>query len=116
MKRFQALNLSAVSAVFDLKTYFGNAWGVYRGEKSFEVAVRLARGAADLATETHWHPTQTVERHADGAATLSFTIEGLEEVVHWVLGWSGRARVVGPPELRALLLSHLRKAIELNRQ
>ena len=117
--RFQAMRPSStvatVPANFDLKSYFGNAWGVYRGDTSYEVEVRFTPDAADLVTETTWHATQKARRHKDGGVTLGFTIDGLEEIVHWVLGWSGRARVVQPPELRNILLTHLRKAIELNR-
>ena len=105
---------SSVPYDFDLESYFGNAWGVYRGARSHEVEVRFTPEAADLVAETTWHSTQAARRHKDGGVSLSFTLDGLEEVVHWVLGWSGRAAVVRPPQLRSMLLSHLRKAIELN--
>jgi predicted DNA-binding transcriptional regulator YafY len=116
--RFKTLRpIDAPSVVpddFDLKFYFGNAWGVYRGTQSYLVKVRFSKNAAELVTETTWHSTQTVEHHKDGSVTLSFTIDGLNEIVHWVLGWSGRATVIQPPELRTLLLEHLRSAAEFN--
>ena len=116
--RFQTLRPSdapaKVPADFDLRAYFGNAWGVYRGPESFEVVVQFAWEAADLVTETTWHPTQKVERHDDGSITLSFLIDGLNEVVHWVLGWSGRAKVVRPEALRLMVLDHLERARQLN--
>ncbi len=118
--RFQTLRPSdAPSAVpddFNLKSYFGNAWAVYRGVQSYEVVVHFNREAAELVTETTWHSTQTVNRHEDGGVTLSFTIDGLNEVAYWLLGWSGRVSVVNPPELRAMVLEHLRKAVDLNRE
>jgi len=117
--RFKTLRpLDAPSAVpddFDFKAYFGNAWGVFRGAQSYEVAVQFSREAADLVTETIWHSTQTVERHGDGSVTLSFTVDGLNEVAYWLLGWSGRVIVVKPPELREIVLDHLQKAVEMNR-
>ena len=116
--RFQTLRaLDAASQVptdFDLRAYFGNAWGVYRGSQSYEVAVQFTQDAADLVTETTWHATQKVERHGDGRVTLSFVVDGLNEVVHWVLGWSGRARVLSPEALRLLVLKHLEQATALN--
>ena len=105
---------SAVPDDFDLKGYFGNAWGVYRGSKSFPVQVRFSREAADLVTETIWHSTQTVERHEDGSVTLSFTVDGLTEIVHWILAWSGRVSVLEPEALRLMVLEHLKRATELN--
>jgi predicted DNA-binding transcriptional regulator YafY len=117
--RFRTLRLSdtlaEVPADFDLQAYFGNAWGVYRGSQSFEVVVKFTRDASDLVTETTWHSTQRVDRHADGSVTLSFLVDGLNELAYWLLGWSGRVTVVNPPELREILLNHLRKAVELNR-
>ena len=116
--RFQtlrALNTAfQVPADFDLRAYFGNAWGVYRGTQSFEVAIQFNREAADLVTETTWHTTQKVERHGDGSVTLNFVVDGLNELVHWVLGWSGRARVLHPEALRLLVLKHLEQATALN--
>ncbi|SIO63222.1 Predicted DNA-binding transcriptional regulator YafY, contains an HTH and WYL domains [Singulisphaera sp. GP187] len=116
--RFKTLRpLDAPSVVpdnFNLKVYFGDAWGVYRGDQSYVVEVRFSKEAADLVTETTWHHTQKIDRHKDGSVTLGFQVDGLNEVVHWVLGWSGRARVVRPPELRGMLLEHLRTALDLN--
>jgi predicted DNA-binding transcriptional regulator YafY len=117
--RFKTLRPTSTPAEvpedFDLKGYFGNAWGAYRGAQSHEVVVRFSRESADLVTETTWHSTQRVERHGDGEVTLSFLVDSLNEVAYWLLGWSGRVTVVQPPELRAMVLGHLRKAVELNR-
>lgn len=116
--RFRTLRPSDISAQvpddFDLRSYFGNAWGVYRGSQSFKVVVRFTTDAAELVTETTWHPTQTVERRRDGSVTLGFLVDGLNEIAYWLLGWSGRVTVIQPPELREMILGHLRKALELN--
>lgn len=45
---------------------------------------------------------------------LSFTVDGLEEIVWWVLGWSGRAKVITPEPLKAMVVNQLRKALEMN--
>ncbi len=117
--RFQTLRPSDAPSVvpddFDLKAYFGNAWGVFRGRESFQVQVRFSRETAELVTETIWHSTQTVERHEDGSVTLGFVVDGLTEIAYWILGWSGRVTVVNPAELREMVLEHLRKAVDLNR-
>ena len=116
--RFRSLRMlespARVPADFDLKAYFGNAWGVYRGDRSYDVQVHFSAQAAGLVTETSWHHTQEVQHHRDGGVTLSFRVDGLNEIVHWILGWSGRAKVLQPPELRNLVLQQLRAAIALN--
>jgi predicted DNA-binding transcriptional regulator YafY len=116
--RFQALRMTDldahVPADFDLKAYFGNAWGVYRGANSYETELVFNREAAPLVLETTWHPTQQARRHKDGTVTLTFRVDGLEEILWWVLGWAGRVRVVNPPELRDMVLEQLQAAIRIN--
>jgi predicted DNA-binding transcriptional regulator YafY len=116
--RFKSLRIldssAKVRADFDLKVYFGNAWAVYRGQPEYDVEIHFSPDASQLVTETNWHPTQKVQRHRDGGVTLAFRVDGLNEIVHWVLGWSGRATVLRPAELRELVVEHLRKALSLN--
>ena len=116
--RFSSLRMTDldadISADFDLKAYFGNAWGVYRGETSYDVEVAFTKAAAPLVTETTWHPTQKVRRHKDGTVTLTFRVDGLDEIQWWVLGWSGRVRVIRPAELREMVLGQLEAGIRTN--
>lgn len=58
---------------------------------------------APYIRERRWHPTQTLEEHPDGAVTLGMTIRGLNDVKRWVLGYGRGARVLGPPELVAMV-------------
>lgn len=113
--RFKSLRMVDAPAVrpteFDLTEYFGNAWAVYRGDTSHQVVVRFDKEASSLVTETNWHPTQRVSRHKDGTVSLHFQVDGLEEIVHWVLGWTGRAEVVQPTELRDKVATSLRTAL-----
>jgi predicted DNA-binding transcriptional regulator YafY len=116
--RFKSLrtldSCSTVPSDFELKSYFGNAWAVYRGDQTYDVEIQFSPDAAELVTETTWHPTQTIQRHRDGGVTLTFQVDGLSEIVHWVLGWSGRAKVLHPAELRELVVEHLRQGLSLN--
>jgi len=99
---------------FDLKTYFGNAWCVHRGAPAYDVELRFSLSAATIVRETTWHPTQAAHPHEDGGVTLTFRVDGLDEIVHWVLGWTGRVAVVQPEELRQRVVAELRKALALN--
>ena len=116
--RFQFLRMIDATAEkpakFDLERYFGNAWGVFRGKETFDVEIEFTKEAASLVTETRWHKTQEVKRHADGRATLTFKVDGLDEIVWWVLGWSGRAKVIKPVPLREMVVEKLKTALEMN--
>jgi predicted DNA-binding transcriptional regulator YafY len=116
--RFQTLRMvdqaAAIPECFDLKAYFGHAWAVYRGERTYDVEIQFVPEAAEIVTETQWHQTQKTRRHKDGSVTLTFQVDGLNEILRWILGWAGRARVIRPPELRDLVVEEHRKAILLN--
>lgn len=116
--RFQTLKMIDRPAVvpedFDLTAYFGNAWAVYRGEPTYDIELRFTPEAADAVLETTWHHTQRAKRESGGGVTLTFRVDGLNEIVRWVVGWAGRVRVIKPVELRALVIEQHRKAIETN--
>ncbi|MFM7118579.1 MAG: helix-turn-helix transcriptional regulator [Planctomycetota bacterium] len=116
--RFKTLRMLDEPAIipddFNLKAYFGNAWSVYRGEQSNLVELLFSKDAAEVVTETVWHHTQKVQRNSDGTVTMTFTVDGLNEIVRWVLGWAGRVKVIQPQELRQLVLDQHRQAIQIN--
>jgi len=118
VNRFKTLRLTNAAAAvpegFDLKAYFGNAWSVYRGKQTYDVEIAFTKDAASLVTETTWHHTQQVHKQKDGSSHLTFRVDGLEEILWWVLGWAGRAKVINPPELRAMVLNQLREGIKIN--
>ena len=46
--------------------------------------------------------------------TLKFTVDGLEEIQRWILGWTGDVKIVSPAELRVAIIERLRKGIDDN--
>jgi predicted DNA-binding transcriptional regulator YafY len=118
--RFKGLELVAETAQipvdFDLETYFGNAWGVYRGDQSYDVELEFSPDAGEIVTETLWHRTQKVRRHKDGKVTLTFHVDGINEIVRWVVGWAGRVKVVKPVELKNLVVEQFRLGLEMNQE
>ena len=99
---------------FDLRAYFGNAWAVYRGEPTSDVVVRFTKEASAIVTETTWHRTQRVHHNEDGSVTLSFQVDGLEEITHWLVGWAGFVQVLRPGELRERVSERWRRGIAVN--
>lgn len=118
--RFRSLRMLDATAEipedFDLCEYFGNAWTVYRGSQSYNVRLRFTTEAAPIVCETTWHSTQDVRRNKDGSVTLNFTVDGLKEIVNWVLAWSGRVIVEKPVELRELVIAKWQASLEMNQQ
>lgn len=115
--RFKTLRmqteLATVPEDFDLRTYFGNAWAVFRGDQSYDIELQFKPTAAKVVTETIWHHTQKASTHKDGSLTLSFQVDGLNEILHWILSWAGQVRVQKPDELRDLFVKTLQDAIQM---
>jgi proteasome accessory factor B len=84
---------------FNLADLTGQAWRMIRGKTRHTIAIRFSKSVADTVTETRWHPSQQEELHEDESVTLRFTIDGLDEIVWWILGYGPNATVLEPPEL-----------------
>lgn len=116
--RFKTVRMLEQAALvpdqFDLREHFGNAWSVYRGATSYDIQLRFEPQSARVVTETVWHHTQEVKQHRDGSVTLSFTVDGLDEILHWILSWSGKVKVIAPHELKLLLIRTLEEAVDVH--
>ncbi|MCA8988387.1 MAG: WYL domain-containing protein [Planctomycetaceae bacterium] len=116
--RFKTLRmldqLAQVPENFDLRQHFGNAWAVYRGETRYDIELQFSSEAAPVVTETEWHHTQLVKKHRDGTITMTFTVDGLEEILRWILTWTGQVTIIKPDELRRKMVDALHQASSLN--
>ncbi len=84
---------------FDRRAHFGRMFQHEVGGETRAIAVWFDGRTAPYIRERRWHPTQSLEEHADGAVTLRMDVPGLNEVKRWVLFYGAGARVLGPPEL-----------------
>lgn len=116
--RFRTLRIrdqkANVAKDFDLRQHFGNAWAVYRGEISYDIELKFTPQAASIVTETQWHHTQHVTKHKDGSMTIFFTVDGLDEILRWILTWTGQVKIVKPDELRQRFVETLQVGIQEN--
>jgi predicted DNA-binding transcriptional regulator YafY len=99
---------------FDLTTFLGNAWRMMRDDTTYRVVVRFEQPFAETVSETRWHPTQEEFWNDDQTrVTLRFKVDGLKEILWWVLGYGPGAVVLEPPELRQLVYEHHTEAAKL---
>lgn len=89
----------AVPRDFSLREHLGNAWRMIRGRSSHDVEVEFDAEFAETIADTHWHPTQQIDWRDDGTITFRCRVDGLEEIVWWVLSMGPHCRVVKPAEL-----------------
>jgi predicted DNA-binding transcriptional regulator YafY len=105
LERIRQLTLTA--DVFDappdgaIEEALERAWGIISDQEPAEVVLRFAPGVAARVAETTWHPTQMVEREADGALRWRATVSGTIEIRSWILSWGPDVEVLSPTGLRA---------------
>ena len=98
-----------IPADFKIDDVLHGAFGIHVGDptKATKVVVEFSDEKAALVEARTWHPTQRIERIADGGLRLSFTVANLEPLVSWILEWGPHARAVEPPELVARVVDEL---------
>ena len=85
---------------FQLERFLGQAWGVDREPVRYRVWLRFSRGVAPELNDVVWHRTQRRVVLGDGRVDLHFVVDGVEEVLRWVLGFGDQVEVLEPAELR----------------
>lgn len=88
-----------IPADFSLSSQLGNAWRMIRGQTRYDVEVQFDAMFAETIADTHWHKTQDVVWRDDGTIVFSCSVDGLEEIVWWVLSMGPHCVVTKPPEL-----------------
>lgn len=104
LNRFSHLKLTqtryTIPKNFTLKSHLGNAWRMIRGKKRYPVELLFDAAFAETVADTHWHATQQLDWQDDGSLVFKCCVDGLEEIVWWVLSMGPHCRVNQPDELR----------------
>lgn len=103
LNRFTAIGRTeqrfTVPQDFSVEAHLGDAWRMIRGRRKHEVEIVFDPEFAETVADTHWHPTQQVDCHDDGSITFRAKVEGLDEIVWWVLSMGPHCTVRKPKEL-----------------
>jgi proteasome accessory factor B len=117
LNRFTKIELTdeafVVPKTYSLEKHLGNAWRMIRGKKGYAVELRFDPHFADTVSDTHWHRTQEIEWNDDESITFRCRVDGLEEIVWWVLSYGPHCSVKKPKEL-AEQVNALGRAIAAN--
>jgi predicted DNA-binding transcriptional regulator YafY len=84
---------------FSLKAHFGNAWRMIKGDKTYKVHLLFDAQFAEGIADTHWHDTQEIDERDDGSLDFRCKVDGLDEIVWWVLSMGPHCQVIEPKEL-----------------
>ncbi|MBI1367073.1 MAG: WYL domain-containing protein [Planctomycetes bacterium] len=103
LNRFSAVQPTArsfkIPRTFSVDRHLGDAWRMIRGSESYGVELRFDAAFAETIADTHWHHTQEIEWHADQSITFRCCVDGLDEIVWWILSMGPHCVVIEPVEL-----------------
>ncbi len=120
LNRFTDIKLTPTTYVipksFSLQNHLGNAWRMIRGKKRHEIILKFDKEFADTISDTHWHATQEIEWLEDGSIIFKCTVDGLEEIVWWILSMGPHCKVQKPKELADQVCSLGKCMIEMYSQ
>lgn len=84
---------------FSIEAFRGDAWRMIRGKDRHKVVIHIDARMAETLQDTQWHRTQEVAYHDDGSLTFTCEVEGLDEIVWWILSYGPYAHVIQPKAL-----------------
>jgi len=95
---------------FTPEDFIGNAWGIIKGEPTC-IKLRFSDEISEWIAQRKWHKTQEIEFNKDGSMNLSLTVDGLSEIIPWILGWGKDVTVLEPPELKEMIKDKAKKIL-----
>lgn len=100
---------------WDPDDYLKRGFGMYRGGAAVKVEVEFDSYQARYARERHFHPTERRREMRDGRLQINFetTEAALEQVARWLLSYGEHVIARRPAELREIVQTRLKRAIEL---
>jgi predicted DNA-binding transcriptional regulator YafY len=84
---------------FSLDRHFGQAWRMMPSGTIHPIKLHFDAAFAETVADTHWHDSQEVQWLDDGSIQMSFWVDGLEEILWWILSYGPHCRVLEPSEL-----------------
>jgi len=100
---------------FRVDEYLGRAWSMIPEGRIYDVKLRFLPKVAKNVAEVQWHSTQELTRNQDGSATIEFRVDGLGEIIWWVLGYGDQVQILAPAVLRHRAVKMAENMIKLNK-
>jgi predicted DNA-binding transcriptional regulator YafY len=101
---------------FDIREYLGRAWSMMPEGRLYHVKLRFLPEVAHDVAEVQWHTTQTATFQEDGSAIVEFRVDGLNEIIWWVLSYGDQVEVLSPKVLRQRICQIAQKMMKANQE
>ena len=90
------------------------AWSMMPEGRLYNVKLRFLPDVAYTVAQTQWHSTQKVTFENDGSAIIEFRVDGLNEIIWWILSYGDQVQVLAPGILRQRILEKAKNTIQKN--
>lgn len=87
-------------AGFSPEKHFGRSFGAYVGKGDHKVVVRFSQEVTARIKERIWHETLETRDLPGGGLEFTLSLDSLNEIERWILGWGPAVEVIEPKELR----------------
>lgn len=101
---------------FDISEHLGRAWSMIPEGRLYNVKLRFLPEVAHSVAEVQWHSTQTVTFQGDGSAIIEFRVDGLNEIIWWILSYGDQVQVLAPGVLQQRVIKIARNTVKQNEQ
>lgn len=88
---------------FSIEAMLKHSFNLFCGGETYFVALKFSPFQARWIRERKWHATQKLTELADGHLLLEMEVQGLDNVMRWVLQFGAEVEVVGPEVLRRMV-------------
>jgi predicted DNA-binding transcriptional regulator YafY len=95
---------------FSLTEYASRSFGIFQDEVE-DVVLEVTPGGAEDALGWRFHPTQKVEKRADGSVMVRFRAGGMRELAWHLFTWGETVRILAPERLKAEMAGQLARAV-----
>ncbi len=95
---------------FDVHHFLEHAWGIWSNdEEPVTVRLRFRKWAIPRLIETVWPNATLTDPAADGSRVWEMPVAEWREMVPWVRSWGADVEVLGPVELREVIVADVNR-------
>lgn len=94
---------------FSIEKLLQHSFNLIVGGEIYHVVLKFTPYQARWIRERRWHNTQRLTELEDGGLMMEMDVQGLQNVLHWVLQFGAEVEVIAPEVLRELVKKEIEK-------
>ncbi|MCK6613958.1 MAG: WYL domain-containing transcriptional regulator [Ignavibacteriaceae bacterium] len=112
IRNVECTTLPAISPRQSPENLLKEAWGSWVSSLRFTVRIRFDKERAQYIKTRLFIENQKIEEQPDGSVIFSATVNDLNEISNWILGWGRGCEVLNPLQLRELVIRLAEETLE----